>query len=278
MEYIEEFDPVYQYGQKEEIAPAAKRVGLEDARVLTLNKYGYINLEWWAHITGYTPEEIITLARGKLIWRDPAQYKLGADPYAGWLIKEQMLFGNRFKKYKETLELNGETDGLFEDELNLLKKNLPELVDGKEIHVNIGSPWILEIDDFLSKFIKKHLDIPLPPRVFYDDYHGKWDITSMWEPNSYLNYVGYGTNRVPAIDIIKKKLNGTPLNVYDQVPDYDRDRTVSVLNKEETQAAKEKGKLNDEAFRNYCHSEENEELLQEAYMKSFGYGLCRFDG
>jgi len=255
------------------------RVSLEDGYGLTRNKCGYIDLDYWSQITGYTPDEIITLANGKLIWRDPVQYELGADLYTGWLTKDQMLLGNRIKKYKHTIELNQMTDGLFDVNVKLLKENLPEMVDGKDIRVNLGSTWLLKIEGFLEGFIQKLLDMPIPPKLYFDSYRGEWDILCLAEPDYIKNNFTYGTLRMTCITMIKHRLNGKQLKIKDQMPRYDREGTVSVLNKAETEALKEKSRLVDEELEQYCHEDpENEERIQEAYMQEYGYGICRFDG
>lgn len=277
----EEFGLVYQDENKEELSelPEEKIVSIEDGFWLTRNRYGYLNLDYWASLTGYTVDQLLTLAKGKLIWRDPARFELsGGDKYAGWLPKEQFLMGNRIKKLKDAERLNI-SYGIFEEEIRLLKENLPDEVSGEDIHVNLGSTWVLSVDGFIAGFIAELLEMRTVPKVIYDTYRGRWSIESNDEPNYVLNNYTYGTVFMSALRIIEHKLNARPLKVYDQVPRLDGRGNDSVLNQADTLAAQEKGKLIDARFQDYCHgNKRNEELLQEAFMNQYGYGLCEFDG
>ena len=254
------------------------RVSLNDGFVITRNTYGYLNLEYWADICGYTVEEIIHMANGKLIWRDLDQYKLGADRTVGWITREQVLRGNRIKKLQEACALNRKT-GLFDEYVNLLKNNLPEEVCGEDIHINLGSTWVLSIDGFIADFVAELLKMTIPPKVTYDSYRGRWFLECKDEPNYVLNRSTYGTMDMSAARIIEHKLNARPIKVYEQIYNYVRGRNETILNKEKTLSAQEKGRKIDERFQDYCHGNRaHETLLQEAYTKQFGYGICSFDG
>ena len=102
-----------------------KIVSLEDGFDITRNNWGYLNLEYWADITGYTVDQIIALANGKLMWREPKQVEMGADRTVGWVTREQILKGNRIQKLKEATEIN-EKYGQMDEVIDLLKANLPE--------------------------------------------------------------------------------------------------------------------------------------------------------
>lgn len=259
--------------------PEEKRVSLEDGFWLTRNRYGYLNLDYWASITGYTVDQVLTLARGKLIWRDPARFELsGGDKYAGWLPKEQFLMGNRIKKLKDAERLNFAA-GDFEEEIRLLKENLPDEVSGEDIHVNLGSTWVLSIDGFIAGFIGELLEMRIPPEVSYDGYRGRWHIECKSLPTYVLNNFTYGTTDMSAVLIIEHKMNAIPLKAFTQIWRWEKNASDSVLNPAGTLALQEKGRLIDERFQAYCHGDRrNEELLQEAFMNQYGYGLCTFDG
>lgn len=168
----EEFGLVYQDENREELSelPEEKIVSIEDGFWLTRNRYGYLNLDYWASLTGYTVDQLLTLAKGKLIWRDPARFELsGGNKYAGWLPKEQFLMGNRIKKLKDAERLNI-SYGIFEEEIRLLKENLPDEVSGEDIHVNLGSTWVLSVDGFIAGFIAELLEMQTVPKVIYRLY------------------------------------------------------------------------------------------------------------
>lgn len=255
-----------------------KIVSLEDGFDITRNNWGYLNLEYWADITGYTVEQIIALANGKLMWREPKQVEMRADKTIGWVTREQILKGNRIQKLKEATEINKKY-GQMDEVIDLLKANLPEEVAGEDIHVNMGSTWVLDIENFISEFIAELLDMTIPPKVIYDPYRGKWSIECMQEPNYVLNNFTYGTLQMDCLHIIEHKMNTKPIKVNDSVYNYETGKYDSVINKANTIAAQERGKASDVKFQDYCHGVKyNEDRLQIAFANRFGYGISRFDG
>jgi N12 class adenine-specific DNA methylase len=276
----EELDVMY---EDYDIAASLERnnlstVSIEDGFDITRNKFGYINLEYWAQITGYSIEQIIELCNGNLIWRDPKQIVLGADMTVGWHTKYEILTGNRIKKLKEAREIHKKY-GQAGEVIKLLEDNLPDEVIGEEIYVNLGSPFLASIDGFIGEFIAKLLNMPVPPTVIHDSDTGKWKITINKKGDSVLNNITYGTPFMSAINIIKCRLNARPIKIYDNVYNRETGKDEKVLNIERTLAAEEKEKAIEARFQDYCHLDKyNERLIQEAYSDYFGYGICRFDG
>lgn len=254
-------------------------LNLEDGFWKTRNTRGYVDLEYWAKCTGMTVDQLIERAAGTYIWQDPVRYEFsGKDPYAGWIVKEQYLMGNLIKKYKEAVHYN-EQYGLFEENIKVLKENLPETVAGEDIHVNLGSTWLLSIKGFVENFIAELLEMPVPPDLSYDPVLGDWDLECNSHPNEVLNYEVYGTLDSSALDIILLKINGKPLKAMDTVFRLDGSGYTSILNKEKTLIKQEKGRKIDQRLNEYCHeTEERNELISNAYMNALGYGVSRIDG
>lgn len=254
-------------------------MNLEDGFWKTRNECGYIDLEFWADATNLTVDQLLDQVAGVYICQDPVRYDYsGGNKYVGWLPLEQYLMGNLVKKYEEA-ELYHEKYGLFEDNLRILKENLPEMLDGEDIHVNLGAPWLLSIKGFIERFIGKLLNMKTLPDVIYDPLDGEWDIVCNSEPDPVLNYFTYGTLKSPAVKICKQKLNGRPLKEYNHIPNTDGSGSIAVFDPEETLAKEERGRDIDLQLEDFCHKDkDNEALLPEAYMRSFGYGVCRFDG
>ena len=59
---------------------------------------------------------------------------------------------NRIKKLKDAERLNI-SYGIFEEEIRLLKENLPDEVSGEDIHVNLGSTWVLSCLLYTSRCV-----------------------------------------------------------------------------------------------------------------------------
>jgi N12 class adenine-specific DNA methylase len=257
---------------------ADKIVSVEDGFDITRNNWGYLNIEYWADISGCTVDQIIEFANGKLMWRDPKQIELEADKTVGWVTREQILKGNRIRKLKEARKIH-EKYGQLEEVIKLLQENLPEEVAGEDIHVNMGATWVLSIEGFIAKFIAELLDMKLLPDVHYDPYRGKSSIECKQDPNYVLNNYTYGMPDMPCIRIIEHKLNAKPIKVSEQLYNFETGNYESVVNKGKTLAAQEKGKFVDEKFQDFCHgNKRNEDRLQEAYTNWYGYGLCEFNG
>lgn len=277
--YNQEMDFSVLYQEDTSSVYADKPLSLEDGFWKTKHERGYIDLDFWAEVTSLTVDQILNQAAGVYIWQDPVRYDYsGGDRYAGWISQEQYLMGNLIKKYEEAVFYH-EKYGIFEDNLELLKENLPEMIEGEDIHVNLGSPWLLSIEGFVETFIAKLLGMQIPPEITCVPFTGERDIECRSEPDPYLDKYKYGTVRSTAIKNIKDKLNGKPPKVYDHILKPDGKGYTAVLNKEESMEKQKRYLEIDKEFEEYCHAnKENEALLPEAYMKSLGYGVCRFDG
>jgi len=247
-----------------------------DGFIITMNNRAYPDLYYWSEVTGLSVDEIIDTYNGKLIWLDPEQYKINYDRTVGWLTKEQYLMGRVEKKYKLALEMNRST-GLFEENVKLLRANLPDKPTGEEIHISLSAPWIPTW--IIQKFIKWLFLSCFEPTVENDTNIGKKIIYGMPYISDVLNYQTYGTTDMSAKRIIEHIINGIPLKAYDQVPKPDGNGCVSVVNTRKTIYLNEKAALIKEKWQEFITSHDViEEKIWKAYNENFGYHVCRFDG
>ena len=179
-----------------------QKYSIEDEYVKSVNQFGKVNLPFIASLCGSSEEEIISKLEGKLIWRDPVRYD-SAVPNENWLIREQYLPGNLYRLLDEAKEQNGKT-GLFSSNIKLLTSELPDGPRSDELTVTLGATWVPE--KYYLKFICDLLDIRTnPPSLFYDTYFNRWELKYHNDYYNIRNSKVYGTNRMTAIQIIKKR-------------------------------------------------------------------------
>ena len=250
---------------------------LDDAYVYSMSNKGFVDLEYMQSISGIDTDQLIEELEGKAIWPDPDRYEATGNYIGCFTTKQQYLKGNLVRKYERAKTIN-EKYGLFDETVKLLAENLPDTIDPEEIHINLGATWIPY--KYVAAFVQNILETLVPPRIEYIESLGKWTIEFPTDPNYVKNNYEYGTLRMNAAMIIKHALNAKAVKIYDQVPRIDgRDGFDNVLNKQETLAAQQKLKAILDKWQDYVHGNTAiEEHLQEVYMESYGYSLCRYDG
>ena len=177
---------------------------IEDAYVLSINQFGKANLQFIASLCGNSEEEIISKLEGKLIWRNPARYN-PVSPYENWLTREQYVRGNIYRLLEEAKEQNRKT-GLFTANIKLLTSELPKGPKPGELIVTLGATWVPK--KYYLEFICDLLDIRTnQPSLCYDTYFNRWELKYRSDFFNIRNSKVYGTNRMTAIQIIKKTMN-----------------------------------------------------------------------
>ena len=248
----------------------------EDGFIITMNERTYPDLYYWSDVTGMSVDEIIDKYNGKLIWLDPRQYADSGDRTVGWITKDQYLTGRIEKKYKLAQKLHEET-GLFEENLKLLKANLPSRPDCDDIHISLGAPWLPTW--VIEKFMVWLLRLSFQPTVEIDTHIGKKVIIMRSHVNDVLNYKSYGTVDMSAVKIIEHIINGTSIKAYDQVPKEEGKGTKSVVNNIRTIYLNEKATLIKAKWQEFIRSHDRiEDAAWKAYNENFGYHISRFDG
>lgn len=252
-------------------------ISADDAFLYCMNVIGCVNLKYMSYISGISTEDLIDELSGSAIYPDPEKYENTGDYNGCFTTSYQYLRGNILAKYECAKKIN-EKYGLFDKTVRLLADNLPETVEAEDIHINLGAPWIPP--KYIASFIQSLLGTSTSPRVEYIEQLGKWTLEFPTSPNCVKNNYEYGTLRMNAQLIIKHALNAKVVKVYDQVPRTDgREGSDNILNKKETLAAQQKLKAILDKWQDYVHGNSTiEEHLQEKYMESYGYSLCRYDG
>ncbi len=253
------------------------KMSAEDAYVYSMRQKARVDLDYMSSISGLAMDELVNALAGDAIFPDPKKYDVTQDFYGCFTSRQQYLRGNLIKKYAEARELNDKYGLIFDDTVKLLHDNLPDMVDASEIHMNLGSTWIPPM--YVADFVQNLLGMSVVPRIDYTSTLGKWVLETVSKPNYIKNTYTYGTSRITAIGIIKNILNAKPVRVFDQVYKNNSYAPENVLNQPETLAAQNKEKLIIDAWNDYIHTNSRiEQALQEQYMDSFGYSICKYDG
>lgn len=255
---------------------AVPGMSANDAFVICMNTKARVDLEYMASISGMDEDGLIEELKGT-IYPNPQVYENTGDYYGCFTTSHQYLRGNLVAKYDMAKRLN-EKYGLFEDTVRLLAEHVPEAVEPEGIHINLGATWIPV--KYIIAFVQYLLETLSPPRIEYSEFLGKWTIEFPTDPNHVKNFYEFGTIRMNAAMIIKHALNAKAVRVYDQIPRTDgRDGFDNVLNKQETLMAQQKLKAILDKWQDYIHGNAAiENHLQEVYMESYGYSICRYDG
>ena len=111
-------------------------IGIKDSFILSMRNKGYVDLDYMKVLTGATELEITEDLKGTVIWLDPDKYEESRDISVSWVSRQQLLRGNLYKKLKSAVRLRMETEYMY-DTVTLLRSELPDMVEGSDIHVNL---------------------------------------------------------------------------------------------------------------------------------------------
>ena len=260
-------------------APQKNKYSVEDAYIVTINRYGKVNLSYMSLLCGKSEKDIIRRMEGKMIWRDPMRYDT-EKPYENWLTREQYVRGNIYRLLEEAKEQNGKDGrkGLFGANIRLLTSELPDGPKSEELVVTLGATWVPEkyYLDFICDLLDMHRN---KPTLYYDTYFNRWELK---RGNDFLNIRNsgvYGTRRMTALQIIKKTMNASSLKVYDREYDYASGKEKSVFNRQETLAAQEKQQLITQEFKKWLRRKPRVVAhLQQIYTDKYGYQIPHYKG
>ena len=259
-----------------EISSAIRNITPKEAFVLSINRFGRVNLDFMSEACGLEKEALIDALEGVLIWKDPRCYD-PAIPYGGWITREQYVRGNVYRLLDEARSAD-HSSVLFAKNIELLKSVLPDGPEQDDIMVSLGATWVPA--EYYLRFVCELLEMSdYPPELYLDSFFGKWVLKGSYIYNRARSEQVYGTYRMPALRIIEHTMNASPIRVYDRYTDQSTGKTKSVLNKADTMAAQEKQGVILQEFRKWL--KKNQKIrtrLQEIYTDKYGYQLTRYDG
>ena len=252
-------------------AASRERISAADALVSSLRTFARVDIAHIATQLGTTEEEA-EQELGSSVFHDPTTMELQTA--------EEYLSGDLYRKLDEAIAANG-TTGNFSRNVAALKEALPPILPAEAIWAPLGSPWIPEdvIVDFIAHLMA---DSRCRCDVIHDASTGSWDIknksTYRYRPESQQLW---GTERMPALNIVDSMLNGKPVRVTEEV---DCPHVLSgkkrVLNHDETLMAVEKQRDIQREFESWLWADPARKdrlvcLYNERYC---GFVRRRYDG
>ncbi len=246
-----------------------------DALIVSMNTLGRVDIEFIAEIAGVTLKDAILALRGS-IYQNPETW--GECFYKGWETSEEYLSGNLIRKRRIAETANQRFQGYFSDNLAAIDRALPPAVAMGDIYVSLGSPWVPPeiIDDFITHIL--HLHYPYHG-TRHDALTGSWEIPNKGEFRQKIRSDSvYGTQRLPALDILERTLNMRAVTVTDEVESL---RTVSgvrrVPNRVETMLAVEKQRALIKEFQSWVWKDpERRRTLENIFEERYGCVRRRF--
>lgn len=246
-----------------------ERVGnANEALMVSLNEYGWINLNYMSTLTGLTKDQLIADLKG-VIYKIPNA--LNSNQEDTYVLADEYLSGNIREKLR-IAELSEEIDPTYHDNVEALKKAMPKPLKANEIGVRIGADWIPV--SIYQQFIFEILKTPYYRqhyiKVAYSQVTGRWNISS--KSSDYGNVQAtsvYGTKRKNAYELIEDCLNLKDTEVKDKVMDEDGKEKYE-KNTKETILAQQKQDMIKEAFKEWLWKDyKRRTTLEELYNQKF---------
>lgn len=213
-----------------------------DAMVLSLSRYGRLNMPYMESLTGNERNVLVTtLISSGHIFQDPYDYV--TSNRTTYLTSDEYLSGNIREKLKYA-QLAAEKDpATFSRNIQELSRILPKELGPQDISLRLNSPIIGKehVKDFVSDLLNLRSDLI---DVIHVSITGKWEIKAQFKYVSTENFETYGTRSMPAIDIINALMNGKPIKVYTR----GSSTQPPVLDQEATSAAELKAEAINTAF------------------------------
>ena len=253
------------------------------ALVRCLDKFGRVDIEYIAFVTGEDYKSVITALKGA-IYQNPDTWD--ECFYKGWETTEEYLSGNLRRKLSAAQMANKKYNGYFDDNIKAIERVLPHKINTDDIYITLGSPWVPEdvINDFINYLLgsNTYKSRRVQNYVVHDDATGTWEIRnrSNYKYTTAATKI-YGTEDINAVNIIEKTLNMRAVTVKDEVPwPSAKSGVKKVLNREKTFAAAEKQKIIIEKFKEWVWTDElRKERLENIYENKYSCIRRRiFDG
>ena len=169
----------------------------EDALLFSLSNTGRVDLGYMAKLLNSNPSDVAESLKGK-IYKNPAT--------GTYETVDEYLSGNVRQKLA-VAELEAANNDEYRENVEALKKVMPEDLVPSEILVNIGSPWIPETD--IQEYVDRIAGNENRIVVGYSPTLAKWSVKDGYTPRAKFSAEGISLG-----DILECILNNKPVNVY----------------------------------------------------------------
>ena len=244
-----------------------KADSLSDAMLICLDEIGKLDTDRIAKLLSKDVEIVeSSLLSEHLVFRDPKSKEL--------VEASEYLSGNVRKKLRQA-EKASQSDPLYQDNADALRKVQPEDLIPSQIDVALGASWIPASD--IKDFMCETLDLYASNlEVSYLPTDGSWSVRQgKYGRSSVKSTVEFGTSRIDAVTLVSSCLNQKLVEVYDTHQDGSRTK-----NQTETMNAREKQELLQNCFQKWLWSDLDRSIrLAKAYNDKFNNTRLReYDG
>ncbi len=246
-----------------------------EALTISLNEKGNVDIPFISNLLKKSEKEVLEELNG-LIFKEPILSQDREKDY--WVTSAEYLSGNVREKLQQAESLN--QDGMYDKNIEALKRVQPEEIKAEDIDISLGAVWIPP--NIIKKFCVDLVDIPY-------QYEDKLHIDYVPEINGWLmqrsgvrfdygntkNTKTWGTKRADALTLIKSSLNLKTISIFDKDQD-----DKEIFNAKETAIAREKQNEIKEEFKNWVNTHENirKELVKMYNEKFNSIRLREYDG
>ncbi|UUL78008.1 hypothetical protein NG819_21905 (plasmid) [Pseudarthrobacter sp. Fe7] len=228
----------------------------EEALTVTLDSVGEVDLDYAASLLGISRDET-RAAMGESIYQVP-----GTDE--AYQTRAEYLSGNVREKL-EVAQAAALSDDRFAVNVRALTDAMPQPLRMDEVEARLGAVWIDAGTH--QEFVREILNDPYA--TVSNAAGSMWDVKANRHTLSATS--NWGTQRMPASDILKQVLEQRPVRVTDEGENNRR-----VLNPTETAAAQEKAQLLQERFSEWVWEEpERATRLIDEYNRRFNSIVLR---
>ena len=256
----------------EEINVDVHAESIGDGLIYSLRNLGRVDIEYIAKACDTDKKTVIEKLKGS-IYLDPEEYD--GTYYKGYKTSDEYLSGNLLLKYQKATFANAKYRGLFQENVDALRRIMPTGLTASEIYYTISSPWIPKhlISDFFNDEFVYRSDST--ENIIYNTVLNTWEIVKNGAKYRYSMDYRFGTKRISGIKIFEHILNSKSINIYDYLTGVDGKRK-RILNAEETTLAQEKAIALNEYFKEYINKDRNRQMeLVDEYNERFGYNVAR---
>lgn len=250
-----------------------------EALIVSISEKSKVDLDYMADLTGFDKERIVADLKG-VIYPVP---ELSTETNTVYQTAEEYLSGNIYEKMA-LAENAAESNPIFADNIEALKKAMPEPLTAGDITVKLGATWI--DPKIIQQFMYEVFDTPQHLRAyenvsyqhnkngielnFSDVGRGGWNITNKNNDSRNVNVTTtYGTESMNAYELLEAILNLKSPKVYKNQLNSER-KEVSVIDQKATEMVNQKVQSIKNAFSDWIFKDpERRQYLVDKYNRQF---------
>lgn len=269
----------YECETADELSGSETKYSAADALLHSRRTLGRIDIAYIAQLMKEDESAAVTALRGR-IYRDPVSLE--------WMTADTYLSGNLARKLEEAEEAEEKEPGRYSENVELLRKALPNIKRATDIYVSIGSPFVPTdiIQDFINYIVNERPKvIPRSQQISHDEVTGIWEIPDKnrfrWNSKYRITiYSKFGTYEKPFLHLLEDTLNQKPIVIKDEKDDPKNvKKRVYVVNRAKTLEAIEKQKALISEFRDWIfRSNERKSRIRKIYENRYAYRRQWYDG